>query len=65
MTKMNNQDAARIRTYLDHGIGTRRVRVHRNGRVTLIGSQDHADRSQDFRAFAGYADELLIEAKRN
>jgi len=48
-----HQKARRVREYLGHGLGTRRVTVHTDNTVTMIGSTDDTDRSQDWRAYAG------------
>ncbi len=54
--------AARVRSYLGHGFGSRRVRVSNEGRVVYYGSIDGLDRQHDYWHLAGQLDELYSDA---
>ena len=54
--------AQQIRQHLDHGRGTREVRIRQNGEVHIRGSVDELDHSG--WKFAGYVDDLLQEIER-
>jgi len=64
-------NAATIRQALGHGEGTRRVTVHRDGRVTYTGRRDGLDAPygdgspSTGRIFGGFAADLLWEIEQD
>lgn len=47
---------AEIRGFLGHGMGSRRVRIAKDGVVTYYGSKSDTDRSHDYWHEAGHVD---------
>lgn len=52
-----------IREHLEHGKGTRRVKISRSGEVHLVGSADELDH-RGWR-FVGYVHDILREIARD
>ena len=50
-----------IRDHHGHGMGNRRVRIARDGRVTYYGSADDYDRGHDYWHEGGYVESYRIE----
>lgn len=65
MTKTTNLTAAQktaIRAHLNHGLGTRQVRITKDGEVHYRGSADELDHGG--WKFGGYASEVLRNIER-
>lgn len=50
-----------IRDYLGHGLGNRRVRISRDGRVQTYGSIDPTDRNVDYWMDRRYVEEYGVD----
>jgi hypothetical protein len=61
MIKYTDVTDAQIREYLGHGVGSRRVRVKKNGEVHYSGSTSDTDRSHDYWHFGGWRADLACE----
>ena len=59
---MTRLHATCIREYLQHGVGTRKVRLKRDGEVHYYGHPDPFNRQHDYWHYGGTAQELLKEA---
>jgi hypothetical protein len=53
-----------LRTYLEHGIGTRRIKIKRDGSIVAYGSTRDTDRSLDFWQWIGFRDDIERQASK-
>lgn len=51
----------KIRAYLGHGRGNRKVHIYRDGTVDCYGSTDPFDRSHDYWHYEGSREEIVCE----
>jgi hypothetical protein len=53
-----------LRTYLNHGIGSRRIKIKRDGSIVAFGSaHSDTDRSMDFWQWVGYREDIERQAR--
>ena len=53
-----------LRTYLEHGIGSRQIKIKRDGSIVAFGSaHSDTDRSLDYWQWVGYRDDIARQAR--
>lgn len=52
-----------LRTYLEHGIGSRRIKITRDGSILAYGSTRDTDRALDFWQWVGYREDIEQQAR--
>ena len=52
-----------LRTYLEHGIGSRQIKIKRDGSILAFGSTRDTDRSMDYWQWVGYRDDIERQSR--